>query len=213
MHGVPNNYTWAFRPEKIERYPNDFRAFMTWGQVYEDAAGNPASNSRVALRDITAWVLLKSTGSWKKLQHSTGVEGAAFLENFAGNHAVDADERDEPDGSLSVTAGGGSNYHFWAHGGRAALDSTDVAGLVMTLDSRLVLDDPAGEDDRSRARYLVGVGADLWRDAYVDHNPPHTIQAVGLGRMRYVQPYWQTVTMTTLTADQLRANPPPFVAG
>ena len=210
MAGVPDSYSWASGPEAVTKFPTNFSAFMAWGQVYEDRQGNPATNSRVQLANLEAWVLRHSTGVWERVQATTAMEGGAFREDFTGNQANPADERAELDGSTSVTAGGGRNYHFWVPGGRASVPSSDISGMVVTVDTRLVLDDERKRDDRGSARYLVGVGADLWLDLFVGHDPPRTIRGLGLGRMIRVTSEWRTATFTTLDGSELQAHPPPL---
>jgi len=62
-HGVPNSYLWATGPvSHSESIPPEYHAMVAWGQVYEDVCGNPASNTRVQIRDIQAY-RLSGTGS------------------------------------------------------------------------------------------------------------------------------------------------------
>jgi hypothetical protein len=120
------------------------------------------------------------------------------------------DLRHEADGSVSVTAGGGYNFHFWPTDGRVNIDPSDVGGVFITVEARLIVDDPAKPDDRARARYLLSVGADYWlsRSAKWDHFK--TNDAVGLGRFKYLRVNWQAFNCATLTARELRRNPPPL---
>ena len=77
-HGVPKHYSWANGPEiGMGNNPKDFKAMMTWGQLYEAEQGNPASNTRVQIRNIKAYLLSKQDNKWHLLQNSKGVEGAA----------------------------------------------------------------------------------------------------------------------------------------
>ena len=136
LHGVPASYDWSRGPRMGHGTPPaDFKAFIPWGQVYEPADGNPATNTRVQLRDIRAYVLSKKTGKWQLLTHSDDVEGGAFREDFAGNDSKPADVRNEPDGGVSVKAGDGYNFHFWSSTGRQPINPDDVAGVVAWLAS------------------------------------------------------------------------------
>ncbi|RMG76955.1 MAG: hypothetical protein D6711_02750 [Chloroflexi bacterium] len=210
-HGVPSNFDWALQPRiGMGNNPGDFRAFIAWGQVYEAAEGNPATNTRVQLRDIQAYYLSQRDQQWHLLQRSYLVDGAAYREDFAGDDNHPADMRLEADGSVSVKAGNGYNFHFWAASGRVAITPDDIAGIFVTVQARLILDDPALPDDRANARYLLSVGADYWLDETVGWQNWETNADVAIGRFRYVTPDWQSFNMTTLTATELSANPPPF---
>jgi hypothetical protein len=212
LHGVPDTYDWSRGP-RLGRGNNagDFKAFTAWGQVYEAADGNPATNTRVELRDIKAYVLSKKTGQWSLLQHTQDVDGAAFKEDFAENVSAAPEARREKDGTVSVTAGGGYNYHFWPSSGRATIDPDDIAGVFTTVQARLIMDDPAKPDDRDTAQYLLGMGGDYWLSLTAEWKPDwSTVGDAGIGRMKFVTPEWQAFNMTTLPANALRVNPPPL---
>ncbi len=211
LHGVPDTYDWANGP-RMGRGNNagDFKAFTAWGQVYESAVGNTATNTRVELRNIRAYLLSKKTNTWVLLQFTKDVEGAAFKEDFANNTSVEPQARREPDGSVSVTAGGGYNYHFWPSSGRATIDPADIAGVFTTVQARLILDDPAKPDDREKAQYLLGMGGDYWLSLTAQWQPDwSTVGDAAIGRMRFVTTEWQSFNMTTLSAEEIRKNPPP----
>jgi hypothetical protein len=208
-HGVPTSYDWAAGPRiGMGNDPGDLAAIIPWGQVYECAEGNPATNTRVHLRNIALYLLSKSTGEWKEMHHFPVVSGAAFVEDYKYNASRAADERVEPEGGISVTAGDGHNYHFWAW--RETIDPDDIAGVFSTIQARLVLADPSGPDDRAQACYLVSMGADYWKDLKVGWAQFKTNGDVAIGRFKRVTVEWQAFNMTTLSADELRANPPPL---
>jgi len=209
-HGVPDYYDWANHPRiGMGNDPGDFRAITAWGQLYEDSAGNPAQNTRVQIRDIMTYVLSKSDGQWHQLQNSKLVEGSAFREDFAGDVNISPDVRKEPDGTLSVKAGGGYNYHFWPSG-RASINPNDVAGVITTVQARLIVDDPSKPDDRSAARYLLSMGGDYWSTLDAQWDNYKTNGDIGIGRFKYVEKNWQSFNMSTLSAGVLRQNPPPI---
>lgn len=211
MHGVPDSYSWSTGPEiGAGNDPKGFKAITAWGQLYEAATGNPASNSRVQLRDMKTFVLSKRDGRWREVQNQVRVEGAAYVEDFSGDRNKPADIRTEPSGGISVTAGGGYNFHFWPSGGRGTIDPGDIAGVFTTLRGRLVLNDDAKPDDRAKAKYLLGMGADYWLDQTAVWDNFKTNGGVGAGRMKFVKVAWQSFNMSTLSADELRKNPPPL---
>jgi hypothetical protein len=209
-HGVPDSYGWSLRPRIGKgNNPGTFEAFIAWGQLYEAAEGNPATNTRVHIRDMRAYILSKADGTWQLIQDSPLVSGAAYREDFAGDVNRPADTRYESGGTLSVTAGEGHNYHFWPSLGRVPIDPHDIAGVLVTTQARLILDDPKGPDDRERARYVLGVGADYWLNLSAQWDQWKTNGDVGIGRFRYVTPEWQTFTMSSLGENALREIPPP----
>ena len=210
-HGVPGNFDWARGPRLgMGNEPGEFRALTAWGQLYEAAEGNPAANTRVQIRNMRAYILSKQDGLWHLVQSSTGVDGAAYVEDFAGDVNKLPEGRQEEDGSLSVKTGGGYNYHFWPDSGRAAIDPQDIAGVFTTVQARLVIDNPNLPDDRAQARYLLSMGADYWLSLGAQWDEWKTNGDVGIGRFKVVTSEWQAFNMTTLSLDALRENLPPL---
>lgn len=210
-HGVPESYNWAKNPRRGAQQPPDgWTAAIAWGQLYEWIEGNPAVNTRVQIRDMEMLYLSASDGQWHQLQKSLRVSGAAYVEDFAGDVNKPADIRSEADGSISVTAGGGYNFHFWPSLGRVQFPQNDVEGCFVTVQCRLILDDPAGVDDRAQARYLMSVGGDWWESMTAVWDDWKTNQDMGIGRFRFITPEWKGYNMITLPTDKVRENPPPF---
>jgi hypothetical protein len=213
-HGVPTDLSWASKPRiGMGNNPENYQAMTAWGQLYEDSLGNPAINTRVQIKNIKAYMLGKRDGKWHLLQGSLKVEGAAFREDFVGNANKPADIRNEPDGSISVKAGQGYNFHFWTANGRKLIDPNDVAGIFTTVLARLIVDNPQQVDDRSKARYLLSMGGDYWLNRTVQWeswtNP--VVGDIGIGKFKYVTAKWQAFNMITLSPTQIRQNPPPIV--
>lgn len=210
-HGVPDSFNWSRTPG-IGRGgdPGSSTAMTAWGQLYEDARGNPAANTRVHVRNMCAYVLSKRDHRWHLVQASTDVTGAAFREDFAFNDNAPADIRAEADGGISVKAGGGRNFHFWPTVSRAAIDRQDLAGVFVTVQACLIADDPAQPDDRDQALYLLGAGGDYWKNRKARWFFWNTNKAIAIGRFKYVKKDWQAFNMTTLSPDELRQNPPPL---
>jgi hypothetical protein len=209
--GAPIWAEWSRRP--CLEYGNDpqgFTALLAWGQLYVDRRGNPATNTRVQIRDIKAYVLSKSDGKWHLVQDSRLVDGAAFREDYKDDINKPADIRYEEDGSISVTAGDGYNFHFWTAGGRATIDPNDIAGIFATVQARLIVDDPNLPDDRDIARYLLDMGADYWKDLDAEWDYWTTNKQVGAGKFKFVGVEWKAFNMITLSEEEIRANPPPL---
>jgi len=150
-HGVPASYGWSRRPiVQMGNDPKNFRALLPWGQLYEDAEGSKAVNTRVELRDLRAYVLSRRDGKWRLVVATRAPQGAAYAENFVEDAHRRTELRPEADGGVSVTAGGGYNFHFWGDH-RVEIDPSDIAGVFTTCQARLVVDDPSRPDDRARA--------------------------------------------------------------
>jgi hypothetical protein len=159
---------------------------------------------------MRAYLLSKKDGQWHILQAGRKVEGAAYREDFAEDVNKPPDIRQEPDTTVSVTAGNGYNYHFWPSTGRAVIDPDDVGGIFTTVEARLILDDSSGQDDRPKALYLLSMGGDYWSSVSAQWDNFKTNGDIGIGRFKYVRTGWQAFNMTSLTADALRRNPPPL---
>ncbi len=208
--GVPPSYDWAQGPVlTMGNNPMGWQAITAWGVVFVPVQGNPATNTRVNIRDVQLFFLQQSTGAWLLLQNTSQPTGADYLDDFAGDVSMPGDVRTEPDGTISVTAGGGYCFHFWPQD-RATINPNDVGGILVLLQARLIVGDPSLPDDRSIAQYIAGSGADYYPaltggwPGNLSYNP-----GVGNGKLKYVQDDWRFYAMTTLTADQLAANPPP----
>jgi hypothetical protein len=210
MHGVPPTYNWAKHPRVGQgNHPGHYTAISAWGQVYEWIEGSPARNVRVACRDISLWILSRRSGKWQRHNASKPVNGANYVEDFVGNAQTPAPLRHEPDGSVSSTLGGGWNFHLYSTRERTLIDPNDIACVVSLYSARVIMDDPNGPDERSKARYLASAGADYWLDSRVGAETGVTNDDVGIGKARFLKPYYQTVTMSTLPYHRLAKNPPP----
>lgn len=209
-HGVPKHYDWATAPNiGMGNNPKNFKAAIAWGQVYESAQGNPAKNSRVQIRNLKAYILSKKDNKWRLLQSSNQVGGSAYREDFAGDANKSPDIRNEPNGTISVKAGNGYNYHFWGKT-RSSINPNDIAGVFTTAQARLVIDNPKRRDDRAKARYLLNVGGDYWLDLAAKWDNFKTNGGIGMGKFKFVTTKWQAFNMTTLNPEQIRKNPPPI---
>ncbi len=124
---------------------------------------------------------------WLLLQDTDYPDGAAYLEDFSGDISKPGDVRKEPDGSISVKAGGGYNFHFYPSD-RATINPNDIGGILIILEARLIVDNSALPDDRSSAKYLCGAGADYYPSltggwpGNLSYNP-----GVGIGKMKLVR--------------------------
>jgi hypothetical protein len=212
-HGVPASFDWGLKPRVGAIVPpSGWNAAIAWGQLYEWAGGNPATNTRVQIKDLEMHYLSKADQKWHLLQKSVGVDGNAYVEDFAGDVNKPADMRTEKDGSVSVKAGGGYNFHFWSKLGRVKYPVNDVAGIYVTVKARLVVDKAELPDDRATAKYVMSVGGDWWQSLTVAWDQWKTNADMGISRFRFITQEWKSYNMCSLPADTIRKNPPPFLA-
>lgn len=207
--GVPSWYSWATEaPVFLDPvWPSDFYAMTAWGQLYEGAS-NHATNTRVAIKDPTAWILDKNN-VWYEAQAPDKVGGAAYVTDFANDANKPADLRIEPDGVISVRADKDYNFHFWPAKGRASVDPTNVKGICSSFKARLVVDDRAKPDDRDQASYVTDSGADTWRSLTANWVSDWSNNSgMGMGKMRRVTKDWQSFNMCNVSPDKLRLNFP-----
>ena len=212
--GTPKgvSHEWAEDPH-VNWWPPaaDWNAMTAWGQVYEEANGNPATNTRVEIDNMQAWYLRESDRTWVELQDSE-VEGAYYAEDFAEDRNIEGDRRREPSGNVSVMPGVGPqegfNYHFWPKN-RAEYPRDNWGGFFVTCRARLVVDDPNQPDDRAQARYVIGAGGDYWASLTAEWDQWKTNYDFGIGRFKYVASEWRTLTLCNMPESQIYATPPP----
>ena len=82
-HGVPSNYSWAKKPRGGMgiNVPDGWSAATAWGQVYEATEGNPATNTRVQLRNMRMYYFSKTEQKWIQLQKNV-VQNLLLLKLF-----------------------------------------------------------------------------------------------------------------------------------
>lgn len=213
-HGVPTSWDWACQPRAgLATPPTNWTAAIAWGQVYEWIEGNPATNTRVQIKDMEMYYLSRIDSSWHLLQQTTSVAGAAYREDFANDENKAADLRQEPDGGVSITAGDGYNFHFWPTSGRSEWPVNEVIGCFVTVKARLILDDPNEVDDRNIAKYLISVGGDWWESLSAVWDNWTTNADMGIGRFRFITREWKSFNMISIPIELAERIPPPFDTG
>jgi hypothetical protein len=212
-HGI-EGADWASGPRvgQGDTWPKGWTCGIMWGQIYHASDGSPAANVRVQIRDTSYWILSRKDGKWRRVQHSTTPEGAAYREDFVNDENAPADVRMESDGSVSVRLVPGYNYHFWPSSpGRVTVDTADVAGQASAFFARLVVDDPAKPDDLAQARLIGSCGGDHWRDQSAQWKADWSNNGDwAIGRFKLLTPEWQVFTATALSPDAVLRNPPPL---
>lgn len=207
-HGVDPYWDWYDEGVVHQALPlPQHQAFTAWGAFYEETRGNPAANTRVLIRNLRAAYLSSQDNLWHSLQdNGSGIVGKWYREDFAADSSWVADTLYLPDGSISAAAGNGRNFHFWIQD-RASLGSLPIAGIFVTLEAKLILDEPS-PDDRLNARYIMAAGGDYWSSVTGGTNAGGDI---GSGRFKYVTTEWKSFNFCTLSQSQMVSNPPPVL--
>ena len=174
------------------------RAFLPWVVIF-DGAGHAAVNTRVELRNMRAFYKSRAAGDWRPIGHSPGLSGYSTPKSTLLAGTVAEDKRVRPGGSVEIKPPADPKYawHGWWDRGRVAIEPQDLAAVFVTVQARLVQDDPALPDDRTRARLLVQVGADY----YYDEKWRWTVGAPGVGtsRSKLVKNEWQAFNLFTFS--------------
>jgi hypothetical protein len=173
---------------------------IPWGQIYRDGAPISANNTRVQLRNIQAWYLSKATDQWVKWVGTSSIEGAYYLEDFQNDASAPADIRREAEG-ISIRLIEGYNFHFWPSEGRVSMDPTDIKGVWVSIEARLILDQNS-IDDRCAANFMMSVGADYWQSLTAEWDDFKTNGDIGIGRFKYLDETWITCNMHSLPLEE-----------
>jgi len=164
-HGDNTPLSWT--PINPSSKTTQFNAVFPWFIIHtggNNTAGsaNPAPNTRVEIYDINVFVYSKSQSTWIDLtagdtKDPTSSESLSF--NLLTNAGA-ADSRVEAvSGHVSYKVNAAKNP---IRGRIAAktITGSDISGIFMACKARLVLDNPAGVDDRASSTYVVSVGCD-----------------------------------------------------
>ena len=204
-----------------------FKSSATWNAVIPwlvvfDGVGNGATNTRVQMRNIKLYMKRKSTNRWEAIINQP-ISGEDYPKSLQGDQTTRADIRYEADGSRSLKPNGRNRvFHGW--GSPINFDAWDLKALVTTVQARLVVDNPARPDDRSRAKFLIHVGADYYPETstrVAATAPAYYFPGVGVSRAKYVRNEWRAFNFSTIDAgkpepggsistQELINNPPPL---
>lgn len=168
-------------------YPN----LLSWFQVYREAGTKPAVNSRVQIRNLTTWIKSKSTGIWTAIDTQLTPVNGDYQEypnptNFS-KPTTALTRRIESDGTVSLKPDEGFFSHGWGITQQPNL--TDLGGLCITLDLRIITDDLTKPDTRLTDSWVANVGADWWNPTGT--SPGQAIDAFN-GRFIKLVPEWRT---------------------
>lgn len=207
-HGVPKSWDWCNGPiiRATSEVPTDWTAVISWGTIYRDLTDADDSNTRIELSNIRLCMLDKTTGEWI-IKSNAQVEGILLTEDLDQvNHpAISANIRIEADGNPSGKILHGRTWHFFPKS-RSSFTPANAGGWYVIYSAKLIVDDPNLPDDRSKSRYIMNAGADLWKSLSA---PYPNNGDVAISRFKYITNEWTDIHMTTLSWEKLKANPPP----
>jgi len=204
--GVPEYYDWYAGPRlSAGNDPGGRTAIVPWGHIYACAEGNPQPNAQVEIRDLRVYLLSKRTRRWTATPPGTAIDGAAFVQDYAGNEHTQIDLRRDRNGGITAGLLPGRNLHFWQGGSRVALNPSDLAAVAVAYRARLV---PSSVTATLPSPCVIaGAGADYWPD--MTDPDPSRLQDAGIGRFKRLTARWRVVAMTTATWAQLQRSPLP----
>jgi hypothetical protein len=214
LDGVNPACKWCFHPRL--NYGNDpnrggYSAFQFWGIVYLEAGSTVPENVRIQIRNLRAYYFSKKDLNWHVLQKDTTMNGLHYLDDFSGT-PIKADTRVEADGSKSITMMKGYNYHFWPASAKQKIriDPNDIGGIFTTYQARLIMDNPAGENNLAKAKFLAQSGGDYYLYPPTGRGNPIENDDVGMGKFKYLTKDWQSFNMHSMSEEQIRRTPPPL---
>ncbi|RRD49438.1 hypothetical protein [Arachnia propionica] len=209
-------------------------ALQPWMAVFA-LPDNRATNTRVEVSSIRAYILSKKTNKWELFEDQR-ITGGIFNESYAHLDNVRPDERHNGDYALIKPPSASSRqiYHGWGTP-MTLKDPADIKAVHIRVFTRLVKDNPYGPDDRHLAKYTLQVGGDYYPYADSRVTDPDLQMAgggqwfpgIGLSRAVQVTSEQRLTSFTTLNVgvqepgnsidpsgslnvEEFRKNPPPF---
>jgi hypothetical protein len=187
--------------------PNTAAVF--WGALFVGPNGNPATNTLVNIRNCSFYWLSASTGRWTATTLTASqISSDFYSENYSIDYMTSVPTRIESDGSVSMSTTAGKVAHFYGPYPRVPINPNDLAGVVVLMEARLILENANGPDDRSSASYLLMSGADPY--PATTGNGIEKNSNIVAGRLKFVTTNWRSFCATTMTLAQLTNNPPPI---
>jgi hypothetical protein len=202
---IPGENGWA-KTKVRDHAPSWANALTGWGAIVRDVSNSHDTNTAVAVRNMRVYILHKS-GKWETLNATTEVGYNGYKEDFSGNAPLE-DERTMRDGGTAVLIPKGSVFHFWPSNNNVMkVNMSDIAGLVVRFQAKLIVNDPSKPDDTSLARYLGVSGADYYgkgKCCAADGGE------IGKGRYKSVTTEWRWYNFTTIPVSRFAASTPPL---
>lgn len=217
--GNPHGFTFpGFQQSNIQDGNNTVNvngannSYDVWGTIYRNAdIATTSTNTRVQIRSCTTAWKNANTNVWIINGPYNDWDQDDYVEDFQSPTTLVSNRKVEASGGVSYIPATGYTTHWYFPFPRISIvggknGSGFIGGVIVTCEMRLTLDNAAGTDDRANAHFVVDVGA--------DYNPSTTggglenTPAIAAGKFKIVGNNWRTVSMTTLTEAQLKANPP-----
>lgn len=209
---IKPEFEWAFRPKITMRAPRGdaipdwwkgdrpvwTNAILSWFTLFE-AQDNRAQNSAVQIGSLRLFIYSKRDQRWVRIDLAPSPE--VTLWEYPFRHVSGQGQ-----GPSDLLAATGKTYKpaypFFYHGwGNAKeIDAPDVGAVFAALEFRLAVVDSAQPDDRSRAKFVLSVGADYYPDMTLRWSLGFA-PGVGNGRLLLATNSWRTATffVTDLT--------------
>ncbi|MEZ5659012.1 MAG: hypothetical protein R3E83_10925 [Burkholderiaceae bacterium] len=194
--GVPAAWSWGSQADfgfGLTGFPSSWTspAYTMWGIVGPADSGSPATNVRVQIRRVRAD--FKRNGAWYRAQYQKGGLGGANYTNYTTNQNSPADIVQMGDDGIAVKLTQTSGFHFYPT--FRVPFSRDLQGLVVSMDVRLIKDNPNGVDDIDSAR-IYGVSAgDVYQSMTAQWNGTTWVNGhAPIGRFRQIGREWRTIT-------------------
>lgn len=188
----------------LNKGPEYYQSLLPWGLLCEEATEanvllNSAVNTRIELRGMKLWMQYRSNMQWIQVGPTGGEDiwYAAKSDQTASTTPPSIRVNTSGNNEILFPAGNSNVVHFWAT--KVAPQMTDINCIMVTMQARLVLDDPSGVDDRASARYVLASGCDTyWR---ID-SPGTWAYSVANGTMRFkrITNSWQAFNYASLTS-------------
>lgn len=195
--GVPQSYDWFTRPVlKKGNDPGTYRAMTGWGHIFWSQHSTHAS-SVIQLRNMRVYLCAGNPGEWRLVQAGR-IYGREFDAEFRHNKSRPAPTFHEDAHDLRISFSRGSSFHFWPRGKRHALSQEKICGFVVTVQARLVTEQPG---DPAAGNFLIGLGADYWRDLNTKWDGKSSNPGIALGRLKFVTDQWRWFALNTSSKD------------
>lgn len=177
---------------------------LAWNMIYPEQGKTADPNANVEMQNFRTYVHTKD-GQWLEVQNQNkaGIGGGLSDADFANYYAVyDSPITNGSDGVASFKAPPpGYNFQPWING-RGGFDNQNIDGIYV---SGLV------RADRPDANLVMDQGADWY--AHEGGTAVGTQNSDGIGTSNWLRltDKWQPLLYSTVSADELRRNPPPGI--
>lgn len=173
-----------------------------WAFEEEDPATggrlSSSTNTKIEVANLRVQIRRASTNAWSMVETVQRPHADEFWYSYSGSDApggnvarVTPTKRNEAIGvSYKITDSGRWTIH--GYGTPTNLSNpADVVAVCVDMEHRLILDNPAGTDDRASARFVVGAAVDRYPQVGAAEPASRSWPAIVTGGMRRVTTSWQ----------------------